>query len=87
MRFFKSHIEKSALRFGQLIDDKYFVSSEQYDYDSPRLYSVRAFNKKTGDIKTIGDFQEFKSKTKARDFAWCLANNNGDVEACRKELK
>ncbi len=84
MRFFKSRIEKKALTFGQLIDDKYFITSEQYDSGSPRLYSVRVFNKKTGAVKTVGDFQEFGTKAKARKFAWCLADHNGDVEACRK---
>lgn len=84
MKFFKSRIEKKSLTFGQLINDKYFITSEQYDYNSPRLYSVRAFNKKTGAVKTVGDFQEFKSKAKARDFAWCLADHDDNVEACRK---
>ena len=87
MRFFKSKIERDILRFGQLIDNKYFVTSEQFDYDSPRLYSIREFNPDTGDIKTVGEFQEFKNKKTAREFAWCLADHNGDVDMCRGLIK
>ena len=87
MRFFKSKIEKDQLRFGQLIDDKYFVTSEQYDESSPRLFTVRRFNPKEGSINTVGEFQEFKRKATARDFAWCLADHDGDVEKCREIIK
>lgn len=87
MRFFKSRIEKKALMFGQLIDDKYFVTSEQYDESSPRLYTVRGFNSKTGNVTTAGNFQEFHSREVARKFAWCLADKNGNVETCRKVIK
>ena len=83
MRFFRSRIERDALQFGQLIDDKYFVTSEQFDSDSSRLYSVRRFNPKEGSIDTVGDFQEFSTKGQARKFAYCLADHNEDVEMCR----
>ena len=86
MRFFRSKVERDALRFGQLIDDKYFITSEQFDSSSPRLYSVRGFNLKEGSIDTVGEFQEFSSKLKARNFAWCMAENN-DIESCRQEMK
>ena len=83
MRFFRSKVERDALRFGQLIDDKYFITSEQFDSDSPRLYSVRRFNPKEGSINTIGEFQEFKTKGQAKKIAWCLADHNEDIEKCR----
>ncbi len=87
MRFFRSKIERDELRFGQLIDDKYFITSEQFDSSSPRLFTVRRFNPKESSINTVGEFQEFKRKATARDFAWCLADHDGDVEKCREIIK
>jgi hypothetical protein len=44
----------------------YFVSSEKcFTEGSKRLYSVRKFHVKTGDISTIGEFQEYKTKLQA----------------------
>ena len=83
MKFFRSRVERDALMFGQLIDDKYFITSEQYDSSSPRLYSVRNFNLGTGNVDTIGEFQEFETKGQARKFAWCLADHDEDIEKCR----
>lgn len=82
MRFFNSRIETR----GKLIGDKYFITSEQFDEKSPRLYSVRSFEKKTGDINTIGEFQEFASKTIAEEFAYCMVEKE-DVDLCREEIE
>jgi len=79
MRFFRSKIETE----GALIGDKYFITSEQRDYDTPRLYSVRIFDRGTGAVNTVGEFQEFRSKKAARVFATCMADEN-DVETCRR---
>lgn len=86
MNFFRSRVERDALQFGQLIDGKYFVTSEQFDRSSPRLYSVRSFNSGTGNVDTVGDFQEFGTKGQAKKFAWCMANEN-DVDKCRGIIK
>jgi hypothetical protein len=86
MRFFKSRIETSVLRFGQLINEKYFVTSEQFDENSPRLYTVREFHRETGSVSTEGNFQEFKTKETAGKFAWCLADEHGNAEVCRKKM-
>ena len=79
------------MRFGQLIDDKYFITSEQFvpshGPPDPRKFTVRVFNKETGNVKSIGDFQEFKTKKIARDFAWCLADHDDDVDMCRGLIK
>lgn len=87
MRFFNSRIEKDALQFGQLIDNKYFVTSEQFvpSHGKPdkRKYTVRKYYPDTGNVKTIGEFQEFATKKQARAFAWCLADHDEDVEKCR----
>jgi len=63
MRFFKSKIHSR-----QLIDDKYFITSEQFDYDTPRLYTIREFDQESGDIGTVGEFQQFRSVKEAKDF-------------------
>lgn len=61
MRFFKSKIESG------LYNGKYFITSEQFDYNSPRLYTVRSVNLDAS-INTIGDFQQYKTKSHARYF-------------------
>lgn len=55
MRFFQCKIESG------LIGGKFFVTSEQSGWDSPRLYSIRKYNPKTCGIDTVGDFQAFKT--------------------------
>jgi len=73
--------DKSALRFfSSRIGDKVhpvpggalFVSSEQFDYQSPRLYSVRSctFN---GEIDTVGEFQQYATNRDAHNAALHLA--------------
>ncbi|MBE3120695.1 MAG: hypothetical protein IMZ53_08475 [Thermoplasmata archaeon] len=79
MRFFNSKIETK----GDLIGNKYFITSEHFE-NSPRHYSVREFDKRTGSIKTISEFNEFHSSYGAREFAKCLVDHDGDVEACKK---
>jgi len=61
MRFFKSRVES------ELIGGKFFVSSEQFDEDAPRLYSVREYHPKTHGIDTVGKFQAFKTCQDALD--------------------
>ncbi|MCX6821614.1 MAG: hypothetical protein NTW30_02425 [Candidatus Aenigmarchaeota archaeon] len=80
MRFFNSKVES------ELIEDKYFITSEQFDEKAPRLFTVREFNKESGWIRTIGKFQEFKDRFQAEDFAYCMIEKD-DVEICREELK
>jgi len=91
MRFFNSRIERDALRFGQLIDDKYFITSEQFvpSHGRPdkRKYTVRKFYPNTGNVNTIGEFQEFLTKKQAKEFAWCLADHDENVEKCRMLIK
>lgn len=58
MRFFNSRTAQTAV----VKDGKaYFVSSEQFDYSSPRLFSVRVYDFATDDIDTVGEFQEYKT--------------------------
>ena len=61
MRFFRSRVAQYGY---QGPGGVYFVSSEQFDAQSPRLYSVRR-QKADGSIETVGDFQAFKSRSGA----------------------
>jgi len=65
MRFFNSRIGgivKSDLKY------IYFVTSEQFDDNSPRLYTARMFDKKTHMIEDASEFQQFKTSTQAKKF-------------------
>jgi len=63
-RFFRSRYAQDAYT----VDKKkaYFITSEQREADSPRLFSVRVYNLETDNVKTIGETQEHPT----RDSAW-----------------
>lgn len=63
MRFFRSRVATFALLHN---GKAYFTSSEQFNDESPRLYSVRVCTMETGDINTIGEFQQYKTADAAR---------------------
>ena len=69
MRFFKSRILPHVYSGPGGV---YFVTSEQFDEKSPRLYTVRQFMPHTGDIKTCGEFYAMK-QAEAQDTAKRLA--------------
>ncbi len=56
MDFFNTRVCSKVLQDSNYA---YFVTSEQFDDDSPRLFSVRRFDKKTSRISTIGEFQGY----------------------------
>ena len=65
MRFFNSrllfgfhHTEKGII----------FITSEKFDYKSPRLYSVRLMDD-TGRVDNLSEFQAFDYSYQARAFA------------------
>jgi hypothetical protein len=60
MRFFNTRLESG------LIGGKYFITSERYDENRPRRYSVRRADP-DGTIDTVGEFQEYLTKDDARD--------------------
>ena len=62
MRFFSSRVHS------EVYSGCYFVTSEKFDWKSPRLYTVRKANP-DGTIETIGDFQAFDTRSKAHTFA------------------
>lgn len=58
MRFFRSRVGNT------IYGDKYFISSEQFDERSPRLFSIRLVNP-DGSIDTMGEFQEYSTRAQA----------------------
>lgn len=81
MRFFQSRVAEH----GYLRDDgslAFFVSSEK-QRDSftgflrtsrPRKYSVRVINMTTGDIDTVGEFQQYRCRSTAHRYAKLCAS-------------
>lgn len=61
MRFFRSRIASGMLK------GCYFVTSEQFDDNSPRLFTLR-YATDNGSIETVGEFQQFKSVAEAKEF-------------------
>lgn len=61
MRFFRSRLAQYGYRGP---GGTFFVSSEQFDHDAPRLYSVRKLEG-PGKIETVGDFQAYRSRDAA----------------------
>jgi hypothetical protein len=63
MAFFNSRVEGPEVFGG-----RYFVTSEQYEIDHPRLYTVREASE-NGRIDTVGDFQAYETLEEAQDAA------------------
>ena len=60
MRVFKSRVGNSVY---QGTGGVYFITSEQFDRISPRQYTVRQFDPKTGSIHTAGEFNRLSRYT------------------------
>ena len=70
MRFFSSRIQSNPPYKGRV-----FVTSERYNWNHPRLYTVRVVHP-SGNIETIGDFQGFTSRQSAHSYAKAYAAEN-----------
>lgn len=73
MRFFHSRVEGRTYEGPGGI---YFITSEQFHgsiSSEPRKYTVRRFYPKTGDIDTVGKFNEIVTRLDARLDARLLA--------------
>jgi hypothetical protein len=77
--------DSSAMRFfnSRLLSDVYpskdrifFVTSEKFDYKSPRLYTVRCLVMRTGFVETFGEFQGYNTSTQAKNAALKAAYDN-----------
>lgn len=76
MSFFDTRVSDKV--YPALDGSCYFVSSERFDAQSPRLYTVRrAFYSEDGkfSIRTVGDFQQFRISDEAHRSAELSASN------------
>lgn len=70
LRFFSSRIS-SVVHEGP--GGIFFVTSEQFDWQSPRLYTIRKYDPATGEIDSASEFQEFANISTAQRNAAKLA--------------
>ena len=63
MRFFRSRVSK------YLLPNRCFVTSEQYDDKTPRLYTVRRFRADFCEVDTVGEFQQYRTSAQAKKAA------------------
>lgn len=75
LRFFRGRLPQTAFTTADGLLS-YFVSSEQFDRKSKRLYTVREYDWRTREINTIGDFQQYNNPTTAVRAAKRLAQNS-----------
>ena len=74
--FSKGNVGFSRSRCGENIyKGKYFITSEQAEYNLRRLYTIRGFKILEGEhnqyavsIRTVGKFQQFKSYNQAQRY-------------------
>ena len=69
-RFFSSRIQTTPPYCGRV-----FVTSEKFDWKTPRYYTVRCI-RPCGGIDTIGEFQGFDTRQSAHRFAEKYAKEN-----------
>ena len=71
MRFFNSRVSNNVW------GGRYFITSERYDYNTPRRYTVREFTYSNGvlEFDTVGEFQEFPTMSQALKRISELINN------------
>lgn len=64
MRFFNTRIHGGIRR------ERFFITSEQFidsrGNSEPRMYSIRSINWETGQVETVGEFQEYKTLEAAK---------------------
>ena len=58
LRFFNSRPGRRLYGF------RYFISSERYDWNTPRRYTVREVTPKAH-IETVGEFQQYATRAQA----------------------
>lgn len=78
MRFFDSHVERGVY---QGIGGVFFITSEQFHgsvASEPRKFTVRQFQPETGDVDTVGKFNEIRTLWEARSYARLCASGLQD---------
>lgn len=66
MRFWRSRV------CSEVIGGRFFITSEQFGDDSPRLYTVRECED-DGSIRTVGEFQQYRTREAAYAEARAMA--------------
>jgi hypothetical protein len=79
MRFFNSRIES------KLYAGRFFITSERRELDLPKRYSIREAMP-NGDIKTVGEFQEFLTLEDAKDRAKELSRTIASAQEARARV-
>ena len=77
MRFFNSRLGQTVY---PIPGGALFISSERFDYSSPRLYSVRSCTW-DGCIDTVGEFQQYATSTAAHSAASRLVKSGFSLAA------
>lgn len=77
-KFFRSRYPSYGYQAGDKI---YFATSEQFDRNSPRRYSVRVLDCISGNVDTVGKFQEYQTWPQANRAATRLAMGESAVIA------
>jgi hypothetical protein len=80
MRYFNSRIGE---RVHPVPGGALFVSSEQFDWNSPRLYSVRSCTFE-GSIDTVGEFQQYATNSAAHAAASSLVKSGFSLHPTTK---
>lgn len=64
MRFFNSKVPEEAYKKG---DKAYFISQEKSSFDNyTPEYTIRVADLNTGEVDTVGEFGQYKSKYEAK---------------------
>lgn len=66
MRFFNSRLPQGGHANSESV---YFVTSEKFDHNSPRLYTIRRMGLESGRVDTVGEFQGYKTSATAWKYA------------------
>jgi len=75
MRFFNTKIESS------LIGGRYFITSERYESDQPKLFNIRMVVRNDDaslDIETVGEHMTYTTKQQAMNALEEYRNSNND---------
>jgi hypothetical protein len=77
MRYFNSRLGQTVY---PIPGGALFISSERFDYNSPRAYSVRSCTW-NGCIDTVGEFQQYATSTSAHSAASRLVKSGFSLAA------
>jgi len=78
MRFFKSRVSVNVHTGPGGI---FIVTSERFDWNSPRLYTVRKVSEDCSDVSTVGEFQGYRTSAAAHKEAERLAKGETNLSA------